>query len=558
MSKKGLFGFLDLTFLVSFLLSLTVVALRTDIYARPISYFILTSFAASLIAAEIFLFQKENTRTFLILGKILLVSASLRVVPQLLYPGLIGVDPWYHQALFNQIIAQGKIPLGTGYSWLPVFHLIAVSFSSLTCLDYKISVMASTGFFNIISLVFVFLIGKRVLDVRTGLLAALIAGIATWYANAGFWIIPNTLGVAFILLGVYLVMKLNSGFNPRFAVLCVLISMAIIMTHALATLAMSLILGFLPLTQWIMRKRSRNSEASLKFQVLFFGSFTTAMVGYWTFVSGHIRNVISALQHAFRFEHLVAAQPVVSFRSSHFAEFLAGTTGILLFYGLAVLALVLCFRKILRGLAPLAVAGIVVTLPAFFGYVFSLSALYPQRWFIYSEPIIAIFVALGLISLVTRKSARKSGLLGAIAVVIVLLLSFLAITNPVSNVDAPIYTPNLTVRFFFYDSEIDAGLFLRHYVTEKFYADALYHSYLQKSFGGGVDFSEAAMTKDFSGMHTIALRRIVAEDPFYVSGYLGTYKLDYDIVSLVNLDHSRVFDSGSVQVYSNPNVTAGK
>jgi hypothetical protein len=542
-------------FLLSFSLSIAVVVVRPEIYARPVSYFVFTCFAVAVVAAETIIFPDECTRGALSLVKILLVSGSLRLVPQLLYPGLIGVDPWWHQAFTNKLVNLGRIPLGTGYSELPVFHLIVASLSSVTGLDYKMSVMASIGFFNVVSLVFVFLIGKRLLSVRLGLLAALILGVADWHVNSGMEPIPSTLGAAFILVIVYFLLRQDYKLSFSFGLLSAIFSLVLILTHTLASLAMAMILLAFPISQLTVAKKHQYPKESMKFQLGFFALFSTAMLAYWTFVSGQIQILINALQHAFRFTHLVAPPTVTDFRNAHFFEFLVGSAGVLLFYCMTLIGLVFLIRKMSKQFVALGIAGIAVTMPAFLGYVFSLSAFYPQRWFLYSVTVLAIVAAFGLISICAlRKSRKMHIILVAFALSIVIAMSFFSTTSPISDVDSSIYTPNFTVRFFFYSSEIQSSTFLRNLHIERLYTDFLYKNAIRNWTNPTLifDFSTEAIYGDFSSINTVVLRQMVAETTFYVPDYLGAYRLDYDVTSSLGMNLSRVYDSETVLLYTRP------
>ena len=94
-------------------LSVLSVYLRPEFYERPLFYFILTALMAGIIAGEIFTSGRRHAA--LILIQILLLAVSIAWSQLLIFPSLLGIDPWYHSALTSQITGEGFIPDGYAY-----------------------------------------------------------------------------------------------------------------------------------------------------------------------------------------------------------------------------------------------------------------------------------------------------------------------------------------------------------------------------------------------------------------------------------------------------------
>ena len=86
---------------------------RQEVYVRPLGYFICISIMAGVVSLEI-LFKKRNT---LMLLQIILIGISLQLGQVLIFPNVVGVDPWYHQLYTSKILESGFIP-GGSYSKL--------------------------------------------------------------------------------------------------------------------------------------------------------------------------------------------------------------------------------------------------------------------------------------------------------------------------------------------------------------------------------------------------------------------------------------------------------
>ena len=159
------------------------------------------------------------------------------------------MDPWYHSALTNRIIAEGFIPEGYSYSKLPLFHLMIAATSLLAGLPYKFAAMASVSLGQIIcNAVFVFLIADYLFkNHRVGLLAALLVVIANHHIFMSFRSTPNGFAAVFIPIVVFLALSAAKS-DPRdistlfMNVFIILLMVAIILTHTIAAMCMAILL----------------------------------------------------------------------------------------------------------------------------------------------------------------------------------------------------------------------------------------------------------------------------------------------------------------------------
>ena len=162
---------------------------RPDLYERPLLYFIISALMAGLIACQI-VFSREQYKS-VILSQIIILGASIPWSQLLLYPTVIGVDPWYHQNVTLKIIEFATIPDG-GYSHLPLFHLIIAINSLFLDLNYKIAAMFSVSIAQIVcNVLFIYLLGIfTTKNNRVGLFSALMVILAGHHIYE-LWSIPN-------------------------------------------------------------------------------------------------------------------------------------------------------------------------------------------------------------------------------------------------------------------------------------------------------------------------------------------------------------------------------
>jgi len=108
---------------------------------------------------------------------------------------------------------------------------IAELLSSLPSL--KEVMVFSTGFLEVVSLLYVFLICKALTDTRMALTATLLLGVSDSHINWGTMLIPMSLGLAFFPLVVYFALKSKRTVREYGVLLSLLI--VSILTHTVAS-----------------------------------------------------------------------------------------------------------------------------------------------------------------------------------------------------------------------------------------------------------------------------------------------------------------------------------
>jgi cytochrome bd-type quinol oxidase subunit 2 len=83
--------------------------LRADVYVRPLAYFIFAALIASALALEILTSDTEGKSVWLILTQIIILGCTLQFSELLLFPSVVGNDPWYDQQFALQLISSGHI-----------------------------------------------------------------------------------------------------------------------------------------------------------------------------------------------------------------------------------------------------------------------------------------------------------------------------------------------------------------------------------------------------------------------------------------------------------------
>ena len=289
---------LDIVFFALFTYSLWSFAFRTELYVRPLEYFISIAAMSAILAAKILFLPSKNSRTPFTLLQIILIALSLQWSVLLLFPDIVGMDTWVHRLTTGGWINAGHIEGGV-YQQLPIMHLTIGATSLITGLSYKLAAMFSVSLLQAVcNVLFIFLIGRLLFNAKIGMLAALLMGIANWYIFFGYWTVPNALGATFVVVIIYLVLKFYKDRVAAVMPICGLMIVALLLTHAMAALWLAILLFTFWLSFLLYSRlyKERVATFSLLAAALI---FTAAMFSWWIFGSGNIQILAHHLQHGF-------------------------------------------------------------------------------------------------------------------------------------------------------------------------------------------------------------------------------------------------------------------
>lgn len=532
-------------------LSVLSVYLRPALYERPLLYFILTALMVGVIACEILTSGKQHAG--LILIQILLLGVSLAWSQLLIFPSLVGVDPWYHYNFTSQILDGSYVPDSGSYSKLPMFHLMVAITSLLTTLPYKLATMVSVSLGQILcNGVFIYLIADRLFkNHRIGLLAALMVVIANHCISMSYWSIPNSFAAVFIPITLYILLfkaKHNSH-DLLYTVLGIVMMGTIILTHTVVAMCMAILLFVVWGALSFFRIYSTKSATAVLLLIPL--SFTITMYAWWTYASGSIRQLGDLIKWGFdidifsstpkEFQSYAAMIPL--------NEQLFNNLGMFLFFTLSFIGIFYMVSRKGNGLT-FAMAGVGLT-PLAIGFFSLISghSVIEHRWWYFAQIFLSIPLAVGLYSLATWKS-RKTISVVVILFLLVVPLSFLTIMSPPANVDNHIFSPNSSMTYAFTDSEMKSISTMFDIRTNVIKADE-YCAGSQKFVYPDVEpFCNEICTHEVDKLqgNTILIRKNILGVPFKV--FSSIYQLDYNLISAIdNAQFSRIYDSGSVYGY---------
>lgn len=546
-------GLLCILLLVPFF----VFSVHAFLYQRPPEYFILVCAFSALIGLQISMLPRKTSRWFVssILLQIMLLSASLRWGVIFEAPGLVGSD-FYHSLLSNYITENGHIiPDTYVMSWaadwvsqsvrvyrtFPLMHIMVSEFGLLTSItSYKESLVMSIGFFEIVSLLFVFLIARNMFtDQRIPLLATLLAAVSVPHIFWGIWLIPQSFGVGFFAMLVYLIVKGEKQKKPAVFALFVLVFVAISLAHTVSSFILVLTVFLLSLSSFLgSRLVPGGSSARAGIRMILFSSIT--LVAYWMFFSNFLTQRVESVFLSFGNIQVLGLSPA----GKEYLAYEADNLGAYLFYALGIIGFLSWLRK--GKLDPIRL-GLSAGALLFLVYVFWLTGFttfLPDRWLVFVFILFAIPVATGADRVVRVARGRSRPIL-----VLALLCSFtfLMVMNSDVNMDTPLIGTHQTIRYWYLESEMVGAHWATSFSETTVYADAGMFDYFLISLRARMNFID--FTNFTAPQRSLLIvRNYVYERPTSMTNFGAYFTVDRRFAG--GLDSvNKVYSNGEVAAY---------
>lgn len=540
-------------------LSLSVWLLYTTLYSRSLIYFILVAVACASIALEILYSNKRLSG--LILIKILLIGITLYGGIYYEFPGdIVSVDTRFHNPITEQTMEYGHIIPEQAYSSFPIFHILAAQTSILTSMNVYDSLFWSTIFLVAFSIIFIFLLGQKLINTKAGLLAALMFVFADW--TIGYSIaIPMSLGFVFFTIILYLfVVSDPKPLLRRIAAFFLYI--VLILTHTIA--AFTLLVTTISLLVWKNINKYMNNLSVNKFTI-FLGTaiiFGVILLSYWMYafqcpscssffdysVNALYTGLIKYSIYSGNEELATVQEKVSNYVTSNYMEYLLDHLGYLIFLGIGIIGTYLWIKSKDEFKVPLSYT--MVLLFAFI-YGFSLvgiTAIIPTRWFIFAYVILAIVSAYGLFKLINLINKRFATIS---FVIIIFLMSFFMITSTISNNDSPLYYKEHTSLCAYKQSQLQGILTINKLFNGSYGSIS---PYIQGKVDPAILSVNYTFSKDKDKMY------VIRKDAFIYPRLWTTaleragagatpYILDEEFKKRVELNSNEIYDNGEIWGY---------
>jgi hypothetical protein len=558
---------LNLSFYLFFLISIFIYMM--SLYYRPLSYFILVSVLAGIIASEI-LCIREGDRVFPILLQIFLLSILIRSGIYYNFPSIMGYDAYFHAGMAKLITETGTVPpieVSSKYFYYPLAHIFVSMTQLMGGLNVKDGFFYSIGFANIFCTAGIYLVGKKLEGPQMGLLAALLINLNNYNIVAGITnITPGSLVLCYFIILIYAIFSEKQGLVQTGLLL--LITILMVLTHQLTTFVVLLALISILVGKYLhnfLYGSSPTSVGGLNY-ILF---FVIILQTYWMFT--YVTKDTSFFEMIFK--PLVEVLHMGSSYSSD--ELIIGTTTssqdpmeVLLLH-ISYLALpFFAIGGVLRWSSRREAENIdkfsiAFTVAILYGLAYGIPLLgmrnfLTSRWF----PLIAVFLVLVAASYMLKLASlfnSKKTKIPAIFI-IVLLFSLVMVTTPGINKDNPLVGKDTTVRNQFKNIEIQAVKTLTGTYSGRILMDSPYDSCLFYR-NPGYDVNNATSfdtnqieSREISGDQMILIRRSSLDEPISIDDP-NIYGVD--VIKPLPLEFFNSFEAPEYErVYDNSEVLA--
>ena len=573
--KKGDFTPLKITHKVKLSLniiffsifSITLLIWYTQLYCRPLSYFILMSLLVGIVAVEI-LYFKEGDPVWSILLKIFILSANIRAGIFYNFPSLMGYDAYWHAKIAQLTTNTGFVPpfeISSKYFYYPVAHIFVSITQIVNQIDIKDAIFCSIGLVSIISTIFIYLIGKKLAGPQIGLLATLLANITNEFIVRGITnITPGSLVLCYFMLILYLIFKEDTKHKVINLSLIIFITFLMIITHQLSTFVVlvSLIsIYFGKIAYNYIYKHEEGIDISTYYILL----FAVALQLYWmhtsvrpgrTFFDFVVGPFINVLKSGGEYGSDVLIVGYEYHRSILDTLLLHSSYLILPFFAIGGILLWLSLRDNKKFSTVTAV--IILYLFVYGIPLLGMRNMLTSRWVPFLSVFLVIVASAYIFTIIGLITSNRNKIFAIFTIAVI--FSFFMITTPGINKDNPLFAKDTTVRNQFKVSEVSAAKTISNVYTGTIRTDSLFAGKVlrQKAIKSTVDsFSTDYITHSVREKNgtLIILRGCLLKEPINV----GVSKLPgVHMAQLLpkeffdrfkSADYDLVYDSGEVWAY---------
>jgi len=421
--------------------SLSLLALLDGFYTKTIWYYLFVSVCTASIAMDILFINSKYTAKGTLL-KCVLLFLNLSISNQILYPlGIGNPDNFYHvYGIIMPIIESGKVPIGYVYSGFPMHHLLIVSTMYFIQPHSPLLIYNLLGAFLMsLAVIVIFLIGRMIVDVRFGLLSALLYCCCDYLIYWGSH--PSHLSYMYsaILVFFFLLLKILYDKKVSTIVLCIIMSTYIIFLHHYSAFIMFFMLMSILLVELFFKTKLK------EYKIKSFGIFTIfilMLLTHWMYYSvifNKFVNIADLYLKAFSSDILTYSKSITYYDTFPLRNLLLNEVGSSIFLCLSVIGLFYFIRH--RSLFSNIVSLLFVILLFLIGIgsILNLYYLLPNRIYAFMQELSMVFLASVSILWIIGNINRHQNAKKIIFVLFILLLQFFSSSSTIAGFETSIF-----------------------------------------------------------------------------------------------------------------------
>lgn len=455
---------------------------------RPITYYAVIAFLATIIFIQIIDVESTPRRSSLILAEIGILLLNVLWGVTFKYHYYFGrTDLFPHSWFVEQVYTTQRVPESLGiYQFHPLWHILGAIELDLLGLDIepRYVLYVTSGIAAVAAILGVYTIARQLLDSEPiALTAALVTAMSTFFIQFARYSIARS--IVSVLLLVVLLATLRYG--HRYLVLLALVTLGIIVYHPVSTPFVMVVLGTVYLLQFGFRK-----QPIIRLHELVV--VTGLQVVYWILIASP---TMTRFLEILSVRNPAKGGGTVSFNAV--PELLNYLSFSVLLLFVSIGALVALSNRDLPAIGRAGIlTGLVlvgVTFPGPLQLLDTANLFNFLRFGQYTYPFISIAAATGIIAVATTRSASSAGrnfVPFLIAVLLIFSMSFFAVSNDFAASDNPIVERDGFYTFFLTEEEENSFQTLAS-VTDGFvYADQITCKYLNNGpYAGNCHITEA-------------------------------------------------------------------
>jgi hypothetical protein len=551
----GWFGiFVALSYLV---IALAIFLMCPDQYEKPLPYYIFVAVAVVILFyLTIYSSKKQHLYSILVLA--CGIGWMHIWTETLMFSGLIGIDPWTHMRIATQELGDVKSWTSVG-GYYTAFHYYLNWIMGLTGLDYRMAALIFVGSLTMIgNLIFSFLIGKELFNIKVGVVAALMLSCANWNITFSEWIIPNGIGATFALATAYLMLKQYKHHWTIFIIGAILVlsyfTHMIVMVWVTGTIICFTVFPIL-----FAPNKSIKQVLIMMAKLCVVPIVLIGLIWAWLTFTTNGNSLYetagaSNFNPAFGMTYAIGKAPVLEGQAVNvivedslkiFNEMFINSIGFLLFIGIALIGVLMMLRRN-RFNITYAILCVTVLALGFFPPLFGFS-LIEMRWWYFAQCLMAVPLGAALVYFIQGK---KTALVMSILVVGVVFFNIIGL---MSNNTQRALSPNQIVRYGLTDREMAGLIVAESYNPKLIGSDSYYLAYVQvkeEHYGSSkiMGLEEYIFAGDFRDCpaDVLIIRGSLYREPFGYGG--GTiYRLEFNPADIaVKQGYRLVYDNGEV------------
>lgn len=536
-------------------------------YSRPDSLFYLQIVIYLAILGQILFTEHDGPLVGDPSTYLLVAAAALGILPVVgMFHGAIGIDPWFHNGFFLDLMDTGHVPNRGLYARLPVFHVSLATFASITTGGYQLSSLAMGALpQSILFAAVVVAFAARLFDTRVALVSGWLVVTNNQFIFWGFRTTPFSTATALMFLTLYMLFRSRFLNTYRKYGVAILLVVAITLTHALVSFALFVLL-WAGIVVHSIHRRVLKIDLPGGGRLPFVAFSSVIILGWWTLASGHLDYLVLATEQVlaglgYGFGQAPRVGPAIAAYAQTIPpiENVIHLGGIMLFGAIGLIGVLMAIATPERH-PSFASWSLLSPFPFALAFVALLvgQGIIQHRWYTIGVLLLAVPTGVAIVYAFSYRSNGRRPILQPLLMSIGLVMMITAmVLSPFANMDNDSFTPHLTVRFAYTDSEIIAAQNIAHHADGPIASDFTYGAGSGSSIFANIHDSEVLnidrelYQRELESVHgTIVLRRALLDNPLKVAG--GRISLDnnpFDFLASPGV--IKFYDDGEVAAIAN-------